>query len=343
MSNKQDTMGVSKATLYTYQIPFKVSMTFKQYQLRYREGVILQLTDSNRINHYIEFSPLPGFSQETLYDVKKQLIPLLSESLDNLSADKHHAPCIQLALDYLPIYLRGEATVGFITPQKKSLTSIDNIPLLQGSSKQILALYQSLKQPTLVKLKVGRSLVSEDIVTFQSLCNLNPNIKIRCDANQAWNKQQAELFFSHININYLDYIEEPTNNHQRNLELAEQFNAPLGLDETLQQVDFTYQHSRFIRAFIIKPTIIGSKQKIDQLVSIAIEKDIIVSFSSSFESIIGIQQLIKLANYYATKKRQPTISLGIDTLKYFNSTQLIDVKKIAGDCANLEVLWTSDR
>lgn len=315
-------------------------MTFKQYQLRYREGVILQLSDSNMINHYIEFSPLPGFSQESLCDVKKQLIPLLSESLDNLSADKHHAPCIQLALDYLPIYLRDE---GFIAPQKKSLTSIDNIPLLQGSSKQILAHYQSLKQPTLVKLKVGRSLVSEDIATFQSLCNLNPNIKIRCDANQAWNKQQAELFFSHININYLDYIEEPTNNHQLNLELAEQFNAPLGLDEALQQVDFNYQHSRFIRAFIIKPTIIGSKQKIDQLVSIAIEKDIVVSFSSSFESIIGIQQLIKLANYYATKQRQPTITLGIDTLKYFNSTQLIDIRKIAGDCEDLEVLWTSDR
>ena len=318
-------------------------MQFNKYQLHYREGVILELTDSDGISQFIEFSPLPGFSQETLCDVKKQLITLLSESIDNLNAHKNHAPCIQFALDYLSI---DERPTHFIHQQQNTFITIDNIPLLQGNCEQVIGHYNSLKLPNVIKLKVARGLVSDDIDIFQSLCNLNPNIKIRCDANQAWDEQQAAFFLRHIDIKHLDYIEEPTTNHKLNLQLAKQFNILIGLDETLQQRDFTYQHSPFIRAFIIKPTIIGSKQKIDQLVSFATKQNIIVSFSSSFESIVGLQQLKKLATHYTnneTKGRRPRITLGIDTLKYFNSSRLIDAEKIAQDCQTLEVLWISNR
>lgn len=319
-------------------------MQFKQHQLDYREGLILQLQDSNGEQYFVEFAPLPGFSQETFFDVKKQLIALLSTSLDNLHICKPLYPCIQFAFDYLPV--RGVDEKKIQRPSQQQPVIIDNIPLLQGNKTQVIMQYQSLNQPAIIKLKVARGLVSEDIESFQALCGLNPKLKIRCDANQAWDEQQAASFFSHINIDQLEYIEEPTNDHQLNLQLAEQFYAPLGLDETLQQTDFKYKHNPFIHAFIIKPTIIGNKQKIDQLVSIAQKHNITVSFSSSFESVIGLQQLKRLAAHYSMsekKERQPTITLGIDTLKYFNSVLLMDKKKIAEDCKRLEILWTSKR
>ncbi|GLS90671.1 o-succinylbenzoate synthase [Psychromonas marina] len=335
MCNKHNSQLITEVTLYAYTLPFHKPMQFKQYQLQSRDGLILQLSMHNGINHFVEIAPLPGFSHERLADVKKQVMTLLASSLDKLLTYKSNYASVQFAFSALTIDNSDQAIK----------IAMDNIPLLQGTQSQVKQQYQRLDHPVLIKLKVARTSITEDIATFQSLCELNPALKIRCDANQAWNKQQAIQFFSRINVQQLDYIEEPTNNHQLNLQLAEQYQVPLGLDETLQQPNFDYQHNQYVRAFIIKPTIIGDRQKIDKLVSIAMQQDINISFSSSFESVVGLQQLKTLANHYANiypNNHNSTISLGIDTLKFYDSALLVNEKQIAEDCQKLEVLWTSN-
>lgn len=315
-------------------------MKFKQQPLHYREGLILRLTDKQGADYFAEIAPLPGFSQETLTQVKKQLIAQLATSLHNLATFKSRYSSVQFALDSL---FNNESNNSQQTTNAQQ-AEIDNIPMLQGCTQEVLKQYQNLQQPMRIKLKVARGNIAQDIATFQSLCALNRNLKIRCDANQAWHKQQAELFFTEIDIKQLDYIEEPTSSHTLNLQLAKQYKIRIGLDETLQQPEFNYQHNPCVRAFIIKPTIIGSKQKIDQLVSSAQEHGIDISFSSSFESVIGLQQLHILANHYANNnvnKQHCAITLGIDTLKYFHGTLLTDPSRIAEECQQLEVLWTS--
>ncbi len=326
----------TQATLLAYKIPFKVTMQFKQQQLHCREGLILQLTDNSGELHFVEIAPLSGFSQETLTEVKQEVIQLLAGGLENLTTDTHHLNSLQFALDSL--YINNKIATN------DPLISVDAIPLLQGNNEQVYSQYKKLGQPNLIKLKVARETVNTDIDNFQMLCSLNPELTIRCDANQAWNKQQASQFFSGVNIQQLDYIEEPTNTHQANLALAEQYSIQLGLDETLQQANFSFQNHNNISAFIIKPTIIGSKEKIDRLVSNAAEFDIKVSFSSSFETIVGLQQLKRLASSYHLQQRTKgvLISLGIDTLKYFDSPLLQNIGKIEKDKQQLELLWTSN-
>ena len=329
MSNKQYPNVINQATLFAYQLPFKRAIAFKQYVLTEREGLIVRLTDSCGVNRFAEISPLPGFSHETLAEVKLEMMALLSSSNMQLSEHKSHFSSIQFALNSL------------LPAHSNALTnhcSIDNIPLLQGNKEQIIQQYLQLNKPNLIKLKVARETVNIDIATFQSLCQLNPKLSIRADANQAWNAQQADLFFSAINVQQLDYIEEPTGDHDANVLLAERHQATIALDETLQQPDFNYQHHHMVKAFIIKPTIIGSREKIDQLVSIASRQGMEISFSSSFESIVGIQALQALANHYLTTYPQLAISLGIDTLKFFDGDLLINKKNIEQDCLQLEVL-----
>jgi len=329
MSNRHNAIVITEATLFAYQLPFNRAIQCKQHSLSYREGLILCLTDNSGLKHYSEIAPLPGFSHETLAEVTKEITDLLSTSLPNLLNHKCSLASIQFALDSLSY------------PPTKQHIKMDKIPLLQGDKKQVIEQYRMFNSPNTIKLKVARGSVANDISTFQALCAANPALKIRCDANQAWNEQQAKQFFSLINVQQLDYIEEPTSDHHLNLLLAETYQLPIALDETLQQPDFSYQHHACIKAFIIKPTIIGSKEKIHQLVSIASKKGIVISFSSSFESIIGLQQLMRLANFHAQHNPQLTISLGIDTLKYFNSNLLIKNSNIDIDCRSLEILWTS--
>jgi O-succinylbenzoate synthase len=340
MSNKNSTQKIIQATLFSYQLPFKKAMRFKQYQLNMREGLILQLTDNQGINHFSDISPLPGYSHETLATVKKQIITLLSTSLKQLFEYQQHSHSVQFALDSLVYSLANKTT--------KQYVAIDKIPLFQGDKEQVMGQYQALNKPNLIKLKVAREALEVDIKTFQSLCQLNPHLKIRCDANQAWNLQQAEQFFSEIDVQQLDYIEEPTCDHNTNLQLADKYQVAIALDETLQQANFSYQHHPSINAFIIKPTLIGNKDKIDRLVSTATQQGITVSISSSFESVVGLQQLKNLANYYLAKSSsvqqgepELALSLGIDTLKYFNSTLLMEESSIGQDCQQLEVVWSN--
>jgi O-succinylbenzoate synthase len=335
MSNKLFQKQFIHAKLTAYSIAFKSPMRFKQAHLTHREGLILQLTENNHCQHHIEIAPLPGFSQETLSQVKTEMLQLLSTNWQRIERHKSDFKSTQFALDCLTFNTQKTA--------QSDLACLDNIALLQGDNKSILKQYQILGQPKIIKLKVARSNVEDDISTFKELCQFNPALKIRCDANQGWTQQQADLFFSGIDCERLDYIEEPTRDHQINLQLADKYKIYLALDETLQQTNFYYQANPFIKAFIIKPTLIGHKHKIDQLVSRAKKDAILISFSSSFESIVGLQQLKDLANYYLTQDKDKTldISLGIDTLKYFDGVLLKNGQQIQKDCQQLELLWTS--
>ncbi|PKF61500.1 o-succinylbenzoate synthase [Psychromonas sp. psych-6C06] len=326
---------ITSATLFTYQLPFKTAMQFKAQRLLQRKGLILQLNDGQGRTYFTEIAPLPGFSTETLEQVTQDIIQQISTSLASLSDYKSPYPSVQFALSGLfnnPISINHQQSI-----------EMDNIALLQGDTEQVLAQFEALHRPAVIKLKVARESITTDIANFQLLCQLSPDLKIRCDANQAWNKKQASDFFDAINTPQLDYIEEPTSNHAINIQLAEENKIFLGLDETLQAPDFYYEHHEAIRAFVIKPTIIGNRNKIDQLVSVAHQQGILLSISSSFESALGLQQLRKMANHYLAQPEYQgvQISLGIDTLKYFDSPLLYNAKNIERDCRALAILWTN--
>jgi o-succinylbenzoate synthase len=335
MSLEQPQIDIVQAKVFVYTLPFQSAMQFKHVKLHRRKGLLLKLVDINGANYFSEIAPLPGFSDETFAQVKTEIIKILSDDISMLTKKKSHYKSVQFTLD--TVFINSEERL------KRQQPNIDNVPLLHGNCELIAEQYQQLDYPNLIKLKIARQSVDADIATFQMLCELNPLLKIRCDANQAWNKQQATQFFSAINTLQLDYIEEPTSNHQTNLNIADKYQVYLGLDESLQPSYFSYQHHHCIKAFIIKPTLIGNLKKIDQLVSLSIQHGLTINFSSSFESVIGLQTLKGLASHYLAQKntQKPVISLGIDTLKYFNSALLMDEQKMEQDCQQLEVLWSS--
>ena len=304
-------------------------MNFNGQKLGSRKGLILQLQDSKKRSGFGEIAPLPGFSDESLQQASAQIISLLNNGLEVLQQSGNLYPSVNFALSCAlqPVPLTAEAN------------NLDTIPLLQGANADVIKQYLALNTPSLIKLKVARQDVQDDLRLFKELSRLNPCLKIRCDANQGWSAAQASSFFKDIDNHRLDYIEEPTADHLTNLGLAERYQIALALDETLQDINFHYRHKACIKALVLKPTLIGSLSRVQRFIDIAAQQQLQVHLSSSFESIIGLQQLTALANSY--QKKCP-LSLGIDTLKYFQNGLLTDSRQITTDLHKLECLWSSN-
>ncbi len=303
-------------------------MNFNGHQLSAREGLIVQLQDKHKQSGLGEIAPLPGFSHESLAQAKAQIISLLNSGLDKLQATDNLYPSVHFALNM--------AVQKIAVNHKASFP--DSIALLQGDNASIIKQYAALHRPALIKLKVARQKVRDDLRLFEALSRLNPGLRIRCDANQGWSTAQAACFFQKIDKSILDYIEEPTDSHQANLQLAEKYNIALALDETLQDSHFHYQHHSCIKALVLKPSLIGSLTRLQRFIEIAAQQQLQVHISSSFESIIGLQQLAALAKLY---QKKCSLTLGIDTLKYFSCPLLTERRQIQADLQKLECLWSS--
>ncbi|WP_019613579.1 o-succinylbenzoate synthase [Psychromonas ossibalaenae] len=313
--------------LFTYKIPFLKPLNFKGFKLEYREGLILQLYENGKFS-LAEIAPLPGFSRETLTQAKEQIIALLERGLENLSEESELYPSVQFALDCVTQKI----------PCSQQAVNMDKVPLLQGDNQAVITQYIALKSPNLIKLKTARQTPEVDILLFNELTALNPLLLIRCDANQAWTIDQADLFLSKINRAQLDYIEEPTADYDKNLQLAGHYQVGLALDETLQNPDFCYQYKSCIKALVIKPSLIGSLQRMQALINNAQQDQLKVSISSSFESVVGLQQLACLGLYW---QKSADISLGLDTLKYFAAGPLTKQENLFEDISQLKCLWSS--
>jgi len=345
-------LDIQQAKLFRYRLPFKSPLLFKGVKLSAREGVILQVENGNGEFNFAEITPLPGFSKETLQQAIAQVITVLNNhqlgskaknlavltnpSLNNQS-DMPLYPSVQFALD----------CIVYNIPISGLVKTAASIPLLQGDNQTVLKQYLQLNKPDKIKLKVARQAVAEDITLFSDLGALNKNLLIRCDANQSWTFAQAELFFANINHKMLDYIEEPTLSLSDNINLAERYQMQLALDETLQQQQFHYQHQQFFKALILKPTLIGSFERLNYFIKIAKEFHLSVSISSSFESPLGLKQLAFLAEQWS---KEVDISYGLDTLKFFEdaflyktSDQKLDKKiPLSQQVKQLECIWTSN-
>jgi len=349
-------LDMQQAKLFRYRLPFKKTLFFKGIKLSAREGVILQVENNHGQFNFAEIAPLPGFSRESLQQAIEQIITVLSNhpfgsKVKNMAvltnpplnsqSDMYLYPSVQFALDCILHHI----------PISGLCNTAASIPLLQGDNQTVLKQYLQLNKPDRIKLKVARQPVAEDVTLFSALSALNKNLLIRCDANQSWTFAQADLFFANINHKMLDYIEEPTLNLSDNIALAERYQVQLALDETLQQQQFHYQHQQCFKALILKPTLIGSFERLKYFIKIAKEFHLSVNISSSFESPLGLKQLAFLAGQWS---REVDISCGLDTLKFFESALLYkmsdknvdkmpDKKAALGQqVKQLECIWTSN-
>ena len=266
---------------FRYKLPLVAPIRLKGEWVSRREGILL-----NRNGAWAEAAPLPGFSRESLEEV-----------IHELRSGDAKTPSLRFALSALDL-----------TDDLSNEDHEFSVPvnaLVQGSEQEVREQCRRLVASNCraVKLKVRDP--DRDVELVHRLREaLGSDVSLRLDANRAWSYDQAESFMQNVRDSRIEYIEEPLTTPDRLEELFEKTRVPYALDETLGEEDVPTKDFPSAAALIVKPTIVGGLERIQQLV--ATKKPLV--FSASYESGVGIALIARL-----TKMFSADVPVGLDT------------------------------
>lgn len=341
-------MKIKSVDLFSYDLPLVAPLILKGGTIQSRAGLILRITDDDGHVGWGEASPLPGFSREDLKQIRGELL-LVKEALpDRITRDSDNVPAaiaefiasiriplassslfsLESALLNLIAAARGASPVRLLSEQPQQeiqlnaliTNDIDQIP--EMAKRLISSGYKC------VKLKVGDEDIDQDVARVKTLReSVGSSVRIRLDGNRSWTRDQASHFAGRVEAFDIEYIEEPFSSTDDIVRASEEFPLPVALDETLNQV-------RYIGgpdlpdayAVVLKPTLLGGLRKITYVARKALQKQMKVILSSSFESSIGLTMLCHIASALGT----PGAEMGLDTVKRFEINLHRDISPLRG-------------
>lgn len=319
--------------LYQFQIDLTVPLPVAKQRIDHRIGIIVNVTLDDDLQYFAEISPLTGidieglpltgFSHETLAQVTAELIQLQSQLIgQNITelaqaAEQSLLPSVQFGLSLLAAKCQQQFPVRVITQAK--------IPLLYHglSTTAIDQKLADLAQINSVKIKVAQTDMDSEIAFVHQVLARKPGLTLRLDANRGFTLNQAVDFLACLPKKQIEYIEEPCQQPSDNLKMYQQLGIKYALDEFLLTTDLNFdkllQQQPGIGAFILKPMLLGSLSKMQNIVNIAEHQGVRCILSSSLESDVGIADLALISQALT-----PDNPAGLDTLSAFSQRLLHD-------------------
>jgi len=264
-------------SLYLFQLPFKKPFKTGKEAYINRDGLIIRFQDVT-VDAISEASPLPGFSTNSLDDVREFLTKNIAslttffESVYNVDdlhkklASLPESPTLQFALSTLGVEIicqRENIPLSelFETP----LNSPVKVNAVAGSGSPE-ELFNQIRQGvtdgfSVFKVKVGSDL-NQLPKTLTAIQNEFPGITFRLDANGSWPIDDLSINSKAFNDLPIEYIEEPAS-YESEEELNRMLNEcsiPVALDESLKGIESIHYHSpnQRVEIFVIKPQLFGS-------------------------------------------------------------------------------------
>lgn len=290
------------ATLYGYQIAMDAGVVLRNQRLKNRQGLLIKLVDGE-VEGWGEIAPLPEFSHETPEQAQQQARDWLRQWCDGEQPAESELPSVAFG----------------ISCAQAELTN--SLPA-EGEYRQALlcsgdpdALFQQLlHQPEpLAKMKVGLYETIRDGMQVNLLLEALPHLSLRLDANRSWTLEKALNFARYVSPELrsrIVFIEEPCRDRQQSLAFAAETGINIAWDETLRDHDDALSAAPGVVAAVIKPTLTGSMQRVQQQVLQAKAQGLTPVISSALESSCGLTQLARLAHWLT-----PGVRPGLDTLQ----------------------------
>lgn len=345
-------MILTSLNLYQYRLPLDVLLPVGKQRIDHRAGLVLQAcANANVGGEYrqveVEIAPLSGidideqvlvgFSREALAQVQTaltELLPLLGgQHIDTLLdyAEQSSYPSLAFGLSLLHAKLMGKLDA--IRPQTATVPLIYH-PTDAGKDlldNKIAALGMHVHS---VKVKVAQTSIEDELSLIYGILRTRPDLKLRLDANRGFTLEQAIEFAACLPLDTIEYIEEPCQNPQDNLEFYQAIGMPYALDESLNDPDYQFVLQNGLTALVIKPMLLGSIEKLANLIETAQSYGVRCIISSSLESSLGISDLAHLAAILT-----PDEIPGLDTLSAFSQDLIVSSgKKHCLTLAQLELI-----
>ncbi|WCG82111.1 o-succinylbenzoate synthase [Pectobacterium sp. A5351] len=291
-----------QVTLYRYSVPMEAGVVLRNQRLKTRDGLIVCLQEGERLG-WGEIAPLPEFSVETLAEaeaVAREQLQLWATggvfSDDLLPSVAFGLSCAQAELDqHLP-----------------QAADYRKAPLCSGDPDELFAMLQAMPGEKVAKVKVGLYEAVRDGMIVNVLLEALPDLKLRLDANRSWTRAKADGFARYVAPSLrsrIAFLEEPCKNREESREFARETGISIAWDESVREADFRVEAEPGVSAIVIKPTLVGSLARCQQLVQDTHQAGLTAVISSSIESSLGLAQLARLAHWLT-----PDTIPGLDTL-----------------------------
>ena len=335
-------MKINAIELYQYNIPLDSPLPVGQQRIGIRQGLILkvdaldesmtlyieQVEISPLSGLDIEGNPVMGFSKESLEqvinEIEQTLPQLIGLSFNSLLAlsKQTQLPCFAFGLSLLNAKFNGK-----LIGHHLSLQKMKSIPLIYPKKNEPLNMLQErirlLPLDThSIKVKLAQASLEEEIQLIHGILAIRPDLKLRLDANRGFELEQAIEFAACLPLHAIEYIEEPCVDPQNNQTFYHAIEMPWALDESLNDHNYQFTMQDGLTALIVKPMLIGSLEKLQELQVEAEHAGVRFIISSSLESSFGIEALARLSQVMT-----PDELPGLDTLSAFSADILISSGK----------------
>lgn len=289
------------ATLFGYQLALDAGVVLREQRLKSRLGMLVKLVDE-RGEGWGEIAPLPQFSVETPELAQMQAVKWLERWCAGEQPPENPLPSVAFGISCAQAELAGRL------PAEGCWQSAQ---LCSGDPDALFERLQHQSAP-LAKMKVGLYEAVRDGMQVNLLLEALPDLTLRLDANRSWTLEKALQFARYISTELrgrIAFIEEPCRTVAESMTFARQTGIAIAWDESLREDATLLSAQQGVRAVVIKPTLTGSIQKVQQQVTAAQRLGLTPVISSALESSLGLTQLARLA-----QQLTPGTVPGLDTL-----------------------------
>jgi len=302
-------MQIARLEFRPYRRRFRAPLQTAHGTWQTREGILLKLRDDQGNIGWGEIAPLSWFGSETLAAAiafLNTLLPALDEAM--IFSVPETLPACQFGLESAWEWLFSDLLTPANLPQSGLLPT----------GEAALHTWESLWHQgyRTFKWKIGVAEISQELrILAQLLREFPADVHLRLDANGGLSPHQAEYWLQVCQgIPGIEYLEQPLPPPQFPLllQLAQHYNTPLALDEsvaTLPQLKACY-HQGWRGIVVIKPAIAGSPRRLRQFCQ---DHPIDAVFSSVFETCVGRTAGLHLAAALGN----PLRAMGYGTTHWF--------------------------
>jgi O-succinylbenzoate synthase len=290
------------AQIWRYSLPMEAGVVLRNQRLKSRDGLVVRLCEAGR-EGWGEVAPLPGFSLESLAEAERQTLDWVDDWLAGNNPDWPSAPSAAFGLSCAQAELTGELPLA---------AEYRAAPLCTGDPDELFAMLQALPGDKVAKVKVGLYEAVRDGIVVNLLLEAIGDLRLRLDANRGWTPLKARQFAKYVNPEFrsrIAFIEEPCQTREQSREFARESGIAIAWDESLREADFTFEAEPHLAAVVIKPTLTGSLERVQQQVAQARAAALEAVISSSIESSLGLTHLARIAAWLT-----PGTLPGLDTL-----------------------------
>ncbi len=303
--------------------------------VHHREGILIRYSDS-ATEVITEAAPLPGFSHESLNEVKTAVSDQ-KESLDTFFSEPFslkelklflkqlpNLPSLQFALSFLGVQLFSErnqrSLFHLFEVRKPSKILVNDVLPIQEVDDTIRHFKKSYdKGFRTYKLKSGFP-VDHLLKTLKVLNETaEQDCKFRIDANQSWPADQfSDIVKQFVELN-IEYIEEPFpfSDLQSTVQLIQKSAIPIALDESTKNILHLQKVLKKLpeTVIVIKPSVLGNLFDLFETLVLQRTHFNRIVITTALESSIGRKMVASVASVLGA----PNMAHGLNTGRFFET------------------------